>query len=586
MKKILSRVIVVLLVLVVGGGGAAWWVTTSQTKKSVIAAIERINAKPQPDGSRIEIKYSDITTAGFPPSITVRLVDPSVLVTMPVAQAGMPTEEDAPAQTGPADTVHWSFKGHADIITNHLDAAYKLELAGDDTIEFKTREEIATLQGKDSSYNFAVKAKSLQDFLAWENLDLDNQEQVEKFIETIREGSADVGALNYVDAKSNQPAFSHESGHFRFSNRSTKERYDFDFEVTAKNSEVYPAYAKLLKGLSGAPENNPLAAMGMAEMPFSAANAGKQNFDIAMSAYINRGEPDAPGVVRVKAPRFTITNNYYDVNGTFDMDVTEGAAGMDFTFAQDMSLNVKEAGAKDFLKTTEMLFAMAPMMAQGNESFDVEAFRAKVTSALPTVSTLGPIKLAMAMKGNFAPKEPNAATHTKGKIELSNFEFSHDRWGLSAKGNVDNMTAETPSITMDIVCQKCDTLTADAMQTAVASQEAAQLLDPKRASFPLGDELLQAINQLLASIGTKDASGNIAFAITTPAANDIRVNDKPVATVMMEGMTALMPFMQPVLPEGVTPPVAGNAGPESNAPLRDGLPTGLEEPELETPAAN
>ncbi|MBA4274188.1 MAG: hypothetical protein C0436_00900, partial [Alphaproteobacteria bacterium] len=467
----------------------------------------------------------------------------------------------------------WSFKGYADIITNHLDAAYKIELAGDDNMEIKTGEEAATLNGKDSSYAFAVKAKSLQDFLAWENLDVDNKEQVEKFIETIREGSADVGALNYTDAASGEPAFTHESGHFRLTNRSTKELYDFDFEVTAKNSEVHPAYAKFLERLGGGDANNPLAAMGMSDMPFSAANAGKQNFDIALSAYMNRGEPEAPGVVRIKAPRLTITNNYYDVNGTFDIDVTEGAAGMDFTFTQDMSLNVKEAGAKDFLKTTEMLFAMAPMMAQGNESFDIEAFRAKVTSALPTVSTLGPIKLAIAMKGNFAPKEPNAATHTKGKIELSNFDFSHARWGLTAKGNIDNMTAETPAITMDIVCQKCDTLTADTMQTAVASQEAALMLDPKRPPFPLGDALLQAINQLLASIGTKDASGNITFAITTPAANDIRVNDKPVATVMMEGMTTLMPFMQP--------PAAEGAQPETGE-----LPTGVEEPKAEAPAAN
>ncbi len=552
MNKKLVRIIGILLILAIGGGGVAWFVTTAQTKQSVIDTITKLNATTAEDGTKIEISYASVETAGFPPSITVRLVDPVLKVSIPNMHANQLAAEQDAAQAPQPVEIQWSFKGHADVITNHLNASYGLNLKGNDTMRMSMGDENVSVVGENSDYQFALKAKSLSDFLKWENLNPKDEAQMKALFASISEVSSNIGALNYKVEGTGEPAFTQELGKFQLSNRSTDELVDLDFEVLGKASQVHPAYGAFLEKLGMMGEAPPeLAAMGLNEMPFSAARAGKQDFDMAASVYVTTSkDANAPRIVRVKAPRFMIKNNFYDMNLVVNMDATDSASGTDFTFLIDNKLNVTEAGATDMRKMMDTIFAMAPMMAQNNPAFDAEQFKAKVTEALPTVSTLGPITFVVDVSGKLAAKG-EAAVAQKGTINVNRFDFSHARWGINAKGTMDN-TAEAPAITLTLNCVKCDAMTADVMKSAVQGQEIQTMLDPKQPQFPLGDGMLASVNQLLASIGKKDAaSGDIAFDVTTPAANDFRINDKPVAGVMMEAMTALAPYMAPAAPAGV-----------------------------------
>lgn len=559
MNKKIVRVIAVFAVVVLGGGGAFWYVNVNQTKQAVIDFIAGINAKTQADGSKITISYDALETAGFPPALTVRLVNPKLGMTIPAQAAGIdPSQKSL--------QMNWVFKGYADVITNHLGASYGLHLLGDDTLKLNAGADDVTVEGKQSEYRFSVTAKSMQDFMQWETLDTDNQQQVEKFIKTIAAAEAKIGALNYTVKGSGEPAFTQESGYFKVNNRSDKEIVDFDIVLRVKDSEVHPAYGKVMDAFLGAPPPE-MAMMGLQQMPFSASRAGKQNFDIAADIYVDEskaeGTADAPKKLNVDFNTFSVSNNYYTMNAPMRVKAEESAAGgTQFEVVMDTKTTYTEQGANDARKMMESLMGMASMFAAGNPNFNLEAFNAKVNEALPVVSTLGPITFAVDVKGNMQPKAEGEMVQ-KGTIAINRFDFSHARWGLNAKGNIESV--ESPTVTLNVNCVKCDTFTSDLVKTSAAAQEAAAMIDPAQPRFPFGDELLAALNQFLASVGKKDAaSGDIAFAITTPAANDYRINEKPAATVMMEAMTTLMPFMQPQVPEGVTPPVAGEAGPEAN----------------------
>lgn len=536
MKKTILRILLALFAVLIIGGGAAWWVTTAKTKQSVIDAIARINAHKAADGSSIEITYAAVETAGFPPSITVRLVDPVLVI-------------KAPATTQPAaaaSVISWAYKGYADVVTNHLGAAYELVLSGDDTFTITQGETSSAITGSGSTYHFAVKAKSLEHFLAWEKIDFSNPAQAEAFIDSIREARADVGALSYKDAASGEPAFSHEKGLFSFVNRSDANAFDFDLEVLAKNSELYPAYGALLDKLSGSmsvSEN----IFGAGATPFSAANAGKQNVEINLSGYITRNKEKGNRTMRISMPRFSLSNNYYDIQLPLGMDVAESEGGTDFKAKLDAKINFTAAGAADAHKSLGALYAMLPMMTASNPSFNEAAFKEKVAGALPTVSTLGPITFAVDIDGKIAPRG-EAGLASKGNVNLGQLELSHARWGLKADGHIDN-TGEIPNITINLNCMKCDTMTADTMKSAIDAQLALAMLEPGRPLYPLGDEMLKAIDGLFAHIGKKDtASGDVLFAITTPAANDIRIGEQPLAAAMMQAMTTLAPFLTPQVP--------------------------------------
>lgn len=547
MKKPLARILAVLLALILIGGAAIWWIAAGNAKKAVEDTIARINAMPFDNGAKLNITYAGIATAGFPPNVTVRLTDPKLSATLP-STPSLAAAGESPAPSAPT-TIDWDVKGYADIGTHYLDAAYTFTLHGDDTVTITNEAESLAVKGTNSHYRFALKAKSLGDFLNWEKLDPKEDAQVKAFISTIAEISSDIGPLEYVDASTNEPAITQPQGKVRFLNHSDENAFDIQAELFAKDVQIHPAYADKLMKFNMV--NPGFAQFGLSpeQIPFQSSGMGKQNIDIAFSAYVTRGDAQQSRTVKVNAPRLSIRNDYYDVSMPFALDILKQVGGTDFKVKTDTRLTLTEKGAAEIRKAQDMFYALTPMLAANQKNMPpetLEALKKAVIEAMPNVSQTSPIVFALDISGNSVAGAQGSA-QKKFKANLARFEFSNTNWGLKAEGALDTL-ADSPAINLTLNCEKCTALVENTVTMLRQMQDAFRLLEPTRPAYPFGEPLQQAVVQFLETAGTKDAAGNIRFAVTTPAANDIRIGEQPLMAVMMQGMTTIAPYMQPVVP--------------------------------------
>lgn len=543
MKKPLARVLIALSVLVAALVGAAWWMAANHAKQAVQDTIARINATPLANGSTLHITYAGIETTGLPPAITVRLVDPVLDMTLP-PKAAFPIAEGESVAPQPT-MLQWAVKGAVDIGTHYLGASYTLLIHGDDTLTLANKTESVAVKGAGNRYHFTLKAKSFGDFLAWEKLDPKDEEQVSGFLRTVAEASSDIGPLSYVDAESGEPAITQSKGQLRFVNRSDEKAFDVDIELLVKDAQVYPAYGKKLAQFDIA--NPSFAQLGLSadQMPFS--NAGKQSADVAFSAYVARGDGQEERLVRVNAPRFSIRNDYYDLAMPFGLDILKRVSETEFRIKADTRMTLTEKGGEETRKFQDMIARLLPMMAAGKQGFTPETFAAlkdAVVEALPNVSQASPLIFTLDVSG----KTVKGTGQGKGKADLAWFEFSNTHWGLKANGNLDALSGDTPAVNLTLACEKCTALVDESVKTLGQWQHAARLANPERPAYPLDAALAQAVVRFLESIGKKDGE-TLTFTVTTPAPNDVRIGEQPLAAVMMQAMATLAPYTQPVAPE-------------------------------------
>ncbi len=541
-KKTLTIIGAVIAVAAAGGVGA-WWVTTENTKKEVVATIERLNAMELPEGITMKIGYESVKASGLPPVITVRLVNPTFDLTMPLQPATQPMMhdgEDVPVPAAQTLTMKVSYDGYADVITNHLGASYGLKIAGDDTIATTAGDKSVTIKGDDSAYKISVTADSIQDFMRWEKMNWENEEDVKNFVRSLREFALTSGKLEYKDVATGEPALTQDGADLTFLNRSKGEVYDFDLDFSARNMKVHSNYGAVLDHITALQDPT----MGAA--PFSATRAGVQNMEGKVSFYFTEDEAAKKRTLKLDVPKMSYSSDYYDFTSPLKLDLQEADDTIRFDLKADYVMTMKAAGSaemKSFLANTIKAFeAMLPPPAStGTASMTDQVF-----ALVPTISTLGPVTTALEVSGDVA--SPKSATPGKGMIDLKRFEISHQRWAIKADGKVDNKT-QTPNVNLTLRCEKCDQFTADTMDQAVKAENFGKTMGSEGFPVTLGQPLLDAINTLLATVGKKDEAGTVVLAITTPAANDFRLNDQPIANVMMQAMTTLMPFMkQPGVP--------------------------------------
>lgn len=548
MKRSLARVLAALLALLLVGGVTVWWISANYTKQATENVIARINATPSEKGVQFHIAYAGIDTTGLPPNVTVRLTDPVFTMTLPPTPALVTAEgESIPAKPV---TTEWAVKGYADITTHYLGASYTLTIRGDDTLTIRNDAATLAIKGTDSRYRFAIKARSFSDFLDWEKLDPRDDAQIAGFLRTVAEASSDIGPLSYADADSNEPAFTQPKGLLRFTNRSNENAFDIDVELLVKDAQIHPAYGRQLQQFKMA--NPVIAKLGLSadQLPFSGSEMGKQNIDAALSAYVTRGEGSQDRHVRVTVPRLNIQNDYYDVSMPFALDILKRVTDTDFKAKADTRLTLTEKGASEVRKAQDMLYGTIMMVAANNKDLTpetLEALKAAVIEALPDVSKVSPVVLAFDVSGN-SVTDAQGRRARKVKADLARFEFSNTHWGLKANGALDTLTSDVPTVNLTLACEKCAAFVQESVKTLGQWQDVSHLADPARPLYPFGEPLQQAVLQFLGTVGKKDEAGTLTFTVTTPAANDVRIGDQPLAAVMMQGMATLAPYLQPVAP--------------------------------------
>ena len=548
MKHSPVRIIATLAALGAMGAGAAWYVVSGNIVHGVQQVVSELNSKAHSDGSHLTIRYDSLARTGFPVT--------GARVTNPVF------ELDAPGDGDSVPPVHitWKRTGTFDIVSDYFTHTYQLVSDGSGAVALQSGTQSVGMTSAPARLTLAVQAKTHADFNSWTAMDWSNQAAVQQALKEVAAMHLAVGPLVMTDTASGAVIFSQDATALDIVNRSTDAMLDFDLAATFKGSLITKEYNDVIThaaAMFGMP-----AAVANTDMPFSAVRAGKQDMELALKASFPQSRPNGPMEhASIHLEKFSINNAYYQLSLPLDIVLDEKDRRREALVHLNWSANVAPAGAAEMAHALDMGAAFLPMLAPSNAP-DTQALKEKITAALPTVSTLGPITLVLDLSASTPkpaePGQPTAADMAE-RLNLRQFAFTHQRWGIEAKGDAwrDDKTPST--IALGLTCKRCNVLTQDVIATAQAAGEAMKIANPTSAPLPITDQTVAQLDAALADIGHKDdATGDITFAISTPQPGDVRVNDKPMAEVTPKLMAAFLPAAPsaPVQANPVsTPPV-------------------------------
>ncbi len=522
--------------VLVAGAGSAWYVITGNILSATTSWLATVASKKLEDGTTTTLTYDSIRRSSFP-SIGVRLVNPRFTVSYP----GTDNETKAPV----AFTV--ALNGTIDTTTDYIGNAYNVAVNGAYSYDASIGEtKFGGKSAAPSAERWLLKAKDRASFNAWNSLDWNNAEAVKAAIQGIAAARYEVGAFALNDAQGRLLMGANKLV-LGFNNRSNETTIDGDVVIQANALEVTDAYneaAESVMQLASLPQ-----LMKLSQMPFSASRAGKQELDIVAAIQLPMGiASGASPSGFVDVSKFYTKNNFYTLNMPMRMVLNEANGQRNLTLKLDWMLDVTAAGGAEgqyLVNAVAEPFLMAAQAAPDAQPLDGEALKQRITAALPTLSTLGPITLSIDLDATSpsAPAQPGQPATGKDSVSMRNFALTHKRWGIVAKGDSLN-DANGATINASLVCKQCDTLTGDVVATAQGAQEVMNTATPGRPQMALTPEFVTSLNSTLAEIGSKDAAGDVTFTFATPKPGEVTVNGKPIGEVGPKLM-ALFMALQP-----------------------------------------
>ncbi len=530
MAKKIVRIIVVVAAIAAIGAVSSWFVLAGNTLTHAKQWIADINDAAHEDGSTFTLRYGAIERAPFP-NIGVRLVNPEIIFTAPKTDA-----EDAAMVEA-----KWQRKGTVDFITDTLRNEYRLISDGSGELTLQSGDDQTHIVSSPAQVEASLRASNRDAFATWKNMNWRNPEALQAALRTIAQLRLQMSPITLTDTASEAVIFTQQQGLFSFMNHSTNGSMAFELTVLAKGSQMTPAYTDValrIASMLGAPTV-------IDTTPFSMTRAGTQDVDVVVQVDIPatpEGAPVSNGSIRV--PRFEFTNDYYRLQLPTEVVLTDTNGRGDAHVKLNWLAEVKPAGAAEMQRSMGVSSMIAPLLAQlaGSKKSDVdpEALQQKMMDLLPTLSTLGPIRLVTDIDATVVrateireSKTDDSSKEASEKVTIRTLSLSHPRWGMEAKGMAARDAKGMATMDFSILCKQCETLTQDGYDKARALQAALNLMNPAREQWLLDDSIRENLNGALAEIGRKDeATGDIHFAVGTPEPNDIRINDVPVADVM------------------------------------------------------
>ena len=530
MAKLWKRGLVGLFVLAAAGAGIGWYVAAGQAITLADLRIQAMNTKARPDGSTMKISYDKLVRTPFP-NIGARLVNPSV-------------ELSAPGDGERVQPMHltWKGQGTSDFITDYLRNAYRFESNGNSRFDLEVGDEKVAAQSQPTMISLMLQARDRRAFSAWQSVDATDKNAVESATADIKAVNIDMGPILIKDAATDEPILSQARGVIHLTNRSTDSQIDFDLQTDIQDSEVTTEYNRILtrvmyaSGMVSVPMNDEA-------VPFSVTRAGKQDLVVDLSVNVPKAEkgPISNGTIDVR--KLAFDNNYYHLSLPLNITLREEKGERRAAVKINWSFEATPAAAEEMQRLVTVGAPFIPALVTASRT-EPDATREKLLAALPVMSTLGPVKLVLDLDAKVpAPgKEGEDNPDTAELLTLNSFDFSQKRWGLNAKGKGSRRTQAGTTVDVTFNCVRCDTMTQDVFEAARAIDAVMMLIQPMRMPWGLQDTLPGTINQILAENGTKDAnSGDISFSITTPAPNDIRINNQPFAAFTAEILAAFAP---------------------------------------------
>lgn len=556
MAKKLKLAVVSVAVVALAAAGVFWYVAAGNAVSYLGQQIEAFNTKVRPDGSSAKIGYAKLERTMFP-AVGARITNPTLDLSVPGDGAAV-----APV------TLSWKATGTTDLITNYLTHSYSLRTNGSSHVEIQAGDQHLAADSEQNQTAMSIAAKDAASFKAWQTLDPKNPQAVRAALEDVAKFSFDFGPLKVKDATSGAVVLAQDKGMIRLANRTTDARLNVDFKADVRGVEITKEYNAIINRMLHA-TNPQMEAMDLDSIPFSSVRAGAQ--DIAIDLSVNAPPPggNAPmkdGLLDIRT--LSIKNNFYTISMPLKIVLSEKNKERIAQVTADWALDVKPAAAAEMAQAVEMGSTRIPFLPgvfqKGSESANPDEVKKRMQAALPTLSTLGPITLKVDVEAK-VPTPPEsghiADENAPETLSIHNVAFNHARWGFGAKGDMIRKRKDGTTVTMNIDCNHCETMTGDMYVTATDVQALMNLLQPGRDQWNLTDAMLANVNQILADVGKKGANGDIAFAITSPRPNEIQLGGKPIGEFMTRLMLALNP-----------PPEA--AAPAAGAPDGAALPQG------------
>lgn len=534
MAKALKPILAGLAVASLVGAGGFWYVASGRVVEQVAAQVQAFNTRTRPDGDSAKISYDRLQRTMFP-AIGARIVNPALEL-----------NQQGDGASTPPMILSWKGQGTTDLIINHITHSYRVDTNGSSHIDLQAGEEKIAAESQPNATHLTVAAKDAAAFKAWGTLDTQDANAVRAALRDIKKFSFDFGPVLVKDATSGSTILSQEKSMVRLANRSTDTQADFDLKAEVRGTQVTKEYNDIVNRVIRA-GRVPVQMMDDEAVPFSMARAGLQDLiiDLSVDAPLASG-PMSDGHIEVRA--FSVKNNFYRAALPGKVVLSEKDGGRNAALKLDWTLEVTPAGAAEMARMVAMGSGRIPVLSSMAEKAGANAspeeVKQKILAALPTLSTLGPITLAVDLDARVPAPPPSgqiADANAPERVTVNGIALNHTRWGFEAKGKLERKRQDGTTVDMTLDCKRCDILTGDLYASATNAQDLMNLLQPGREQWRLSDAMLTNLNQLLADAGRKDANGDITFTIASPKPNDIRLNDKPVGEFMAQLMVTLNP---------------------------------------------
>lgn len=542
MKPVWKKVAIIVAAAFAGGAGYAWHSLSGEAVASVRASIDRYNQAERRPGLKASVGYATISRSRFP-SLGARVVNPS-----------FDFEDSGEAGGRSPLAIHWKHEGDIEIVSMPRDFGYRITSRGRGNTAFETAGKAFEVASKDAVISAEITSRDKAGYErlgSLNSISLADKEALKAFLLSLHSVTIDASLIELTSADGSVAYYSQDSSSLHITNRSDPSVVDAEVTLQLANSEVSKEYDGALREFITALG---IPMLDVSVVPFAASRAGKQNVDLAFSVRLPiTGPRDEFPESYLHIKRLELNNDFYRFSAPLDVAAHNGQDGHMLRAKGNLRFELTNTGGDELRRINQN-----PEIALSQLGHETAANPAAGSSlpVLPELDKLGPITLDidLDLSAPYIPKDAPPRKHAsqgpRESLVIRALSFNHARWGIELEGMASRASKGEFMLDFNLVCGKCMALVGDAFDRTEAWQTAAGEADKQSLA-----EKRSKVEALLKDIGKPDEStGDIAFGIGTPQANDIRINDKPLSEVMPRVMDLFRPsFPKPGNPDELAP---------------------------------
>lgn len=564
MKKI-KWILLVVLVLAAAGYGGLWFTQAKVAKDQVTNMLASLNQQGE------YLTYESITSTGFPLEVGVSINNP--VLNLPLSTMLKPLAQSMPITPDGSDAADmrksllnlpdWqeriALDGRILITVNALSNAYTItpegSYSGTSSLAEETTQYNVTTnsnpRGCHLQFKEAIASESFLNLWNWQAL----SQNPEALLKNLQRFNCDIPGYEYT--YDNAPVLTAKPASLAFSNQTSGDMLDMNFELNAKGLKATEAYDALV--------NRYYQAIYGTTLPkhYSISQYGEQSFSLKGLVKLNEKEPQLHPI-HVELGDFTFTSDI--TNSTYSLRVKANPTGNmsgNGEIYSKMTLNSNETGYQLYLSQADefannLLSQLPPAQAK---LINKEALNAAMRKIVPKIHELGELMYELDVKAD--AKEAGAID-----VSLDNIEFGATPYGLKAVGklNIASILLPIPTGNIDLTCRNCTNFVNDLAAWADTLKPLIAMTDQSHAYDDFIRLDTRAVGTALIGFLRKtDPKGvdNLNFAIELTPEGAFTVNGLTADILAAMAQEDLLPLLAPPA-EPVAEPTDETAAETSN----------------------